>query len=101
MPIGMEAFDIIIQSLYLVVLIIPLLIAAVWVYRDAKGRGRNGLVWALLVAIPGLGFLSLVVYLLIVHGFKRSPEEILDERYAKGEISREEYFRMKDDLRKK
>ncbi|ADK82370.1 Protein of unknown function DUF2078, membrane [Sediminispirochaeta smaragdinae DSM 11293] len=29
---------------------------------------------------------------------KQTAEEILDERYAKGEISREEYMQMKADL---
>lgn len=29
----------------------------------------------------------------------RTAEEILDERYARGELVREEYLRMRDDLR--
>jgi uncharacterized membrane protein len=31
---------------------------------------------------------------------KTSPEAILDERYAKGEINRELYIQMKEDIRK-
>lgn len=29
---------------------------------------------------------------------RESPREVLDRRYAKGELSREEYEQMKDDL---
>lgn len=32
---------------------------------------------------------------------KRTAREILDERYAKGDISREEYVQMKSDLEDK
>jgi uncharacterized membrane protein len=31
---------------------------------------------------------------------KTSPEAILDERYAKGEITRELYVQMKEDIKK-
>ncbi len=30
----------------------------------------------------------------------RSAEDILDERYAKGELTREQYMQMKEDLKK-
>ncbi|MDW5563597.1 MAG: SHOCT domain-containing protein [Methanomassiliicoccus sp.] len=29
----------------------------------------------------------------------RTPEEVLDQRYARGEISRDEYLRMREDMR--
>ena len=48
----------------------------------------------------------LVVVYLIIHSEKTEEKEIMkdaqkiiDERYAKGEISREEYIQAKDDLR--
>jgi putative membrane protein len=34
-------------------------------------------------------------------GYGGSAEEILDQRYAKGEITREQYLQMKDDLYKR
>jgi putative membrane protein len=30
----------------------------------------------------------------------KSPEDILDERYAKGELTREQYVQMKEDIKK-
>jgi putative membrane protein len=30
----------------------------------------------------------------------KSAEDILDERYAKGELTREQYVQMKDDIKK-
>ncbi|HOK58712.1 MAG TPA: SHOCT domain-containing protein [Methanothrix sp.] len=71
------------------------------VYRDAESRGMNGLMWAILVVLPWIGILFLIVYLLKrdeVSG--RSAESILDERYARGELTRDEYLRMKEDLRR-
>jgi uncharacterized membrane protein len=31
---------------------------------------------------------------------EKTPREILDERYAKGELSREQYLQMKEDINK-
>lgn len=70
--------------------------------------GMMGLGWIFMFIIP-LAFLALIiqgVYFLVV-GSKEarvqvSPTEkaleILKERYAKGEITREEYLKMKKDL---
>jgi putative membrane protein len=30
---------------------------------------------------------------------EKTPSEILDERYAKGELSREQYLQMKEDIK--
>lgn len=79
------------------------------VYKDAEKRGMNGLLWGLPIVIPWIGVLFLILYLILrdsghhVAGglnAKTSPEEILDERYAKGEITRELYIQMKEDLKK-
>lgn len=79
------------------------------VYQDAEKRGMNGALWFILVIIPWIGLFTLILYLIIretsSHGSsdsgRKSLEEILDERYARGEISREEYLRMKEDLKRR
>ena len=79
------------------------------VYKDAEKRGMNGLLWGLPIVIPWIGILFLILYLILRDSghhaafsinAKTSPEAILDERYAKGEITRELYVQMKEDIRK-
>lgn len=77
------------------------LVIAYLVYRDAESRGMNGLLWALLVVLPWIGILFLIMYLLKRDEIsRRRAESILDERYARGELARDEYLRMKEDLRR-
>lgn len=78
------------------------LLIAYLVYRDAESRGMNGLLWAILVVIPWIGMLFLLIYLLKRDemGGSSNAESILDERYARGELTRDEYLRMKEDLRR-
>jgi putative membrane protein len=82
-------------------LIVTLAIAYL-VYKDAESRGMNGLLWALPVLFPWVGLLFLLGYL-IVREVKASKgaRAILEERYARGEIIREEYQRIRDDLKEK
>ena len=67
--------------------------------------GRMGFGWLLMIIFWGLVILG-VVYLvqLITKGKKTEKEEppidILKTRYAKGEITKEEFERMKEDLMK-
>lgn len=71
------------------------------VYQDAEKRGMNGLLWFILVILPMVGFLFLILYLVMREEKPTTGKralEILDERYAKGEISREEYLKMKKEL---
>jgi len=82
------------------------LILAVLVYRDAEKKDKNGLLWFILVILPWIGILFLIGYL-VVRGEEAEAEEaiedaerILDERYAKGEITRTEYLQMKKDIEK-
>ncbi len=82
-----------------------LLIIGILVYQDAEKRGMNGALWFILVIIPWIGIISLLIYLVIRETAttstavrRKTPIEILEERYARGEISREEYLRMKKDL---
>lgn len=89
------------------------LIIAYIVYRDAEKRGMNGLLWGLPILIPWIGVIFLIMYLLIREDKRFAPSkasaevragntsiDILDERYAKGEISREQYMQMKEDIGK-
>ena len=81
------------------------LFLAYLVYQDAKQRDVNPVLWAILVAIPMIGWLFLVIYVIIREtgrpvqgGGQSSAKAILDERFAKGEITAEEYRKMKDEL---
>ncbi|WP_048093204.1 SHOCT domain-containing protein [Geoglobus acetivorans] len=79
-------------------------VIAYLVYQDAEKRGMNGLLWFILVLIPMVGIVALIIYLIVretqpqVKEETKSSLEILKERYAKGEISHEEYERMKKEL---
>jgi Predicted membrane protein len=77
------------------------------VYQDARARGMNAALWFILVIIPLLGFLFAVIYFIIREDSPvpsqtqgKSALQILGERYARGEISTEEYTRMKEELQK-
>lgn len=62
----------------------------------------NGLLWFILIVIPWVGIFFLIIYLIIreekIPATQKSAETILDERYVKGKITKEEYQRMKKDL---
>lgn len=77
-------------------------IVAYLVYQDAEKRGMNGLLWFILVLIPMLGIVFLLVYLAVreskAEEKKSSALEILKERYARGEITKEEFERMKKEI---
>ncbi|AGK60298.1 putative membrane protein [Archaeoglobus sulfaticallidus PM70-1] len=69
------------------------------VYRDANERGMNGPLWFILVILPMIGIVFLLLYIVIRESkAEKTPLEILKERYAKGEITKEEYLRMKKEL---
>lgn len=81
------------------------IVIAFLVFQDANKRGMNGLLWFILAILPVIGIVFLVVYLAIREDkalqqstTKMTAEQILDERYAKGEITREEYQQKKNDL---
>jgi putative membrane protein len=83
------------------------IVIAFLVYQDANKREMNGLLWFILVILPWIGIVFFVVYLVIREEknhpqstTKRTVEQILDERYAKGEIMREEYQQKKNDIGK-
>ncbi len=72
------------------------------VYQDANKRGMNGLLWFILVILPMVGIIFLLLYIVIRETSPaekgKKPLEILKERYAKGEITEEEYKKMKQEL---
>jgi putative membrane protein len=87
--------------------LVVFLIIAYLVYQDANKRGMNGLLWGILVLIPVIGVLFLIIYIIIreTGGQKAVPGEksamdILKERYAKGEITSEQFQTMSEDLKK-
>lgn len=86
-------------------LLIMQLIVAFLVLNDAEKRNMNGLLWFILIILPWIGILFIIGYLVI-----RSEDEeikdsidnaltILNERYAKNEITRKEYLQIKKDLK--
>jgi putative membrane protein len=89
------------------------LVIAYIVYKDAEKRGLNGFLWGLPILIPWIGIIFLILYLILREDkrlltsktptevkLEKTPGEILDERYAKGELSREQYLQMKEDIKK-
>jgi putative membrane protein len=87
--------------------IIIFLVIGYLVYQDANKRGMNGLLWWILIIIPMIGILALLLYVIIreTGGQKTLSEaktalEILKERYAKGEITTEQFQKMSEELRK-
>ena len=82
-------------------------VIAFLVYLDAEKRENNGLLWFVLVILPGIGILLLIVYLILREEKTENKEvineaqKILDERYAKGEMTRKEYLQVKEDIEKK
>jgi putative membrane protein len=83
------------------------LVIAYLVYQDANRRGMNGLLWGILVLISVLGILFLIIYIIgrETSGQKampgeKSPMDILKERYARGEITGEQFREMSEDLKK-
>ncbi len=83
------------------------LIVAYFVFLDANKHGMNGLLWGILVLIPVAGILFLILYIVIretggqkVLPGEKGPMDILKERYARGEITSEQFDRMSEDLKK-
>jgi len=81
------------------------LVFAILVYRDAKKKDKNDLLWFILVVLPWIGLFFLIGYL-VVRNEEVDDEEVfenaqhvIDERYARGEIDRDEYLQMKKDLK--
>ncbi|MFQ6076022.1 MAG: SHOCT domain-containing protein [Candidatus Bathyarchaeia archaeon] len=103
--------DLILLLIILVVLIgiLPILLWGLWRGYMSGMMGMMGYGWGFMFLIP-IAFLVLIAlgaYYLITEfsgtgrpssGGSRRALEILGERYAKGEITREQYLRMKEEL---
>ena len=80
-------------------------VIAFLVYKDAEKSDKNGLLWFILVILPWVGLLFLIGYLVIQREKTETKEainnadKIIEERYAKGEITREEYLEIKNDMK--
>lgn len=81
------------------------LVIAYFVYKDAKEQNMSAPLWFILVILPMVGFLLAVLYVIIRE--VRMPIEpkntlvtILKERFAKGEITAEEFEKGKEILLK-
>jgi putative membrane protein len=88
---------------YIVLWIIQFIIAFM-VFRDSEKRKMNGLFWFVLIIIPWIGIFFIIGYLILRTEEDDSKEAmdaamiILDERYAKGEITRKEYLKTRKDI---
>jgi len=49
--------------LFFVALFIVSILIAIWVYRDAEGRGMSGVLWLIIVLLFGL--IGLIIYLVV------------------------------------
>jgi putative membrane protein len=71
------------------------LVLAYLVYKDAEDRGMNRLLWAILVLLPWIGIIFLLAYLIARKNKfpvrkDKTAKGILDERYAREELTTEE-----------
>jgi putative membrane protein len=66
----------------------------------------NGILWWILIIIPMVGILALILYVILREtGGHRIAEgktamDILKERYAKGEVTSEQFQTMSEELKK-
>ena len=82
------------------------LIIGYLVYQDANKRGMNGLLWGILVIIPMVGIIFLILYIVVRESGSQkdllegtTAIEILKGRYAKGELTSEQFKKMSEDLK--
>jgi putative membrane protein len=68
-------------------------------WMNGWGMGFGMLLWLVILALIIAGLVWLVRSQPIGRGQRRSAGlDVLDERYARGEITRDEYLRMKRDI---
>ncbi len=80
------------------------LIIAFLVLKDCEKRNMNGLLWFILIILPWIGVLFIIGYLIVrsegteIKEGLDDAQKVLDDRYAKGEITRKEYMQTKMDI---
>ena len=101
----MDWWDILYMGFWWIGVWIVQFVIAFLVYKDAKKSEKNGLLWFILVILPWVGLLFLIGYLVIRREKSETKEaidnadKIIDERYAKDEITRDEYLEIKNDMK--
>ena len=89
----------------LILLWLVQLVIAYFVYKDAKDQKMSAPLWFILVIIPFFGYMAAVLYVIIREVRKplepeKTPVDTLKERFARGEISAEEFEKAKEILMK-
>ena len=90
---------------FMIIAWIVQLVIAYFVYKDAKEQKMSAPLWFIFVIIPMYGFLLAILYGIIREvrmpiETQKTPVDILKTRFAKGEITVEEYEKGKDVLMK-
>jgi putative membrane protein len=82
------------------------IVLAIFVYRDAEKTKENSLLWFILVIIPWVGLIFLIAYVILrseeveEKEVMKEADKIIDERFAKGEMSKKEYIEAKETIKK-